>query len=154
MHTIVFEQNIYIVKTDGIAVGYFQNLSEAEIFFNKLGNPDAVTIEDSRPYKIYSCLLKNTEVIVLEDTIGLVLWSRQNVGLYQFEKNAGFPMAKTLIFCAINIEYSAPENARIAPYHETDDLIQFAKFDNNDPDAQMSDLSDTKPASIEIRVYN
>lgn len=61
-------------------------------------------ITDSiRPYKVYTALISQAdqddpEVIVLENTIGEIEWSRRNTGNYSAELNDAFTVNKTAFF--------------------------------------------------------
>lgn len=57
---------------------------------------------DARPYKVYTALLTQTGenapvATVLENTIGDIVWSRTDVGVYFATLSGAFPINKTFI---------------------------------------------------------
>lgn len=67
-------------------------------------------IVDSRPYKVYTCLLSCTDsltpvVTIFENSIGNIVWTRNAIGSYKAELTDAFTLDKTIGFSSINNGY-------------------------------------------------
>lgn len=109
---------------------------------------------ETKGYKFYSCLITQQEendpvVTVLgENTIGKIVWTRLNIGVYRATLKDAFPVGKTFVvtsLSSITNEVSTITWGSISPNY-----IEFKSFNYDGV------LSDSKliNASIEIRVYD
>lgn len=109
-------------------------------------------LPDSRPYKVYSALLSQFStdaptVIVLENTIGNVVWSRASAGLYNATLSGAFP-----------------DNSTFIPNHQANDVdfnVSSIRYDDNtcsvitsNPTSGFGIDGVLELYPIEIRVYN
>lgn len=97
-----------------------------------------------RPYKVYSALISQTgtdapTVIVLENSIGSIVWTRTSLGLYTGTLTGAFTVDKTMCFIT-------PPNT----------ITAFTMIQNTVNTVIISTQDDSVliKSSIEIRVYN
>jgi len=121
---------------------------------NKSGT--LATLDDipTTPYKVYTALLTQSgtsapTAIVLENTIGNIVWSYDNVGMYNAVLIGGFTIDKTCAFITsrgIGAGFGIVTSANII-----NNGSQVMVITQNDSGPINGNLSST---SIEIRVYN
>jgi hypothetical protein len=63
-----------------------------------------IELVNIRPYKVYTALLTQTDTnppvaTVLENTIGNIVWSRSNTGIYEATLNDAYTLDKTHCLC-------------------------------------------------------
>jgi hypothetical protein len=114
----------------------------------QLTNIVAPIAPSALPYKVYTAIIKlngaNDPVpVVLQNTIGDIVWTRQDVGYYTANGDALFPLDKT--FTLINVQ--SPETS------------EFVRVDSDNIELIMYGGAGTQadgftPAQVEIRVYN
>lgn len=106
----------------------------------------------TKPYKVYTALLtqSGTDVPVanvLENTIGDIVWTRDNTGVYVATLNGAFITSKTYITTYLN------GNTGNANYTQTqyidEDLFYLYSLDSTYTTIDADDIM-----GIEIRVYN
>lgn len=109
-------------------------------------------------YKVYTALLtqegtNDPVAIVLENTIGNIVWERFSAGKYDANLINAFPLNKTVCFISVandgnNVIPSLFRNggntSLLASFLDATDGTTYVDLDNNE------DI----PVSIEIRVYN
>ena len=118
-------------------------------------------ITDSvRPYKVYTALISQAdeddpEVIVLENTIGEIEWSRRNTGNYSAELVDAFTVDKTAFF--ISGLDGGSGNGGGSPLGPGTSIVFISENRVDlfvvDPSGNSADSSLVK-YPIEIRVYN
>ena len=123
--------------------------------YNKLKNlpsGETPTPVDSRPYKVYTALLTQSETdapvaTVLENTLGgEVVWSRIEVGAYIATLNGVFTLNKTIGF----FTYSLSQGDEIFMTVQTID-VNTLELKNRTSTVSVQDMFS---GQIEIRVYN
>ena len=159
MNTIVFENNIYVVKTDGVAVGYFQDVVQAETFFYSLINASVPTIEQARAYDVCSFKLFQTiatdppEMLLLENTCGSFTVTRDGIGVYSFS-NSAITTLNTMIFINEDFEWGQPLFATIKSEIYAGGFV-IRSFVGIDPEEfiDLANLSNYKLHNVEVRIY-
>jgi len=108
-------------------------------------------------YKVYTALLTQTGqdapvAIVLENTIGTIVWTRNSAGSYTGTLNNSFPENKTFITYThdgINGNTGYPGGVRW-----NNNEVELSFNDGIMNPGQFIDIGDDAIESIEIRVYN
>lgn len=121
------------------------------------GSYTLATTGDIRPYKVYTALMSQSgtsapTVIILENTIGSIVWTRNNVGKYFGTLASAFTVNKTFMSTTFNNHLDG--NYPISVTIETSGsglLLLMTNLTNSTGTATDSRLYNT---SIEIRVYN
>jgi len=119
------------------------------------GTSKAIEVGDLRGYKVYTALLSQSggaapTAIVLENTIGTIVWTRISQGVYNGNLTDAFINNKTLCLVYAN---SPDVEGSVAQ-------IRFQRTDNNnlvlESGSTASGFTDTSILNlpIEIRVYN
>jgi hypothetical protein len=110
-----------------------------------------ITQEVTLGYKVYAALLNQSSTnapvaTILKNTIGAVVWSRANQGLYVATLSGAFPLVKTFVLIgSINAGRGGVSQATTA------NTVEVITYDMTSPfNAQDAYLVNT---SIEIRVY-
>lgn len=106
-----------------------------------------------RPYKVYTALLTQTGTnapvaTVLENTIGNIVWTRDDVGQYTGTLNGAFTVNKTTV--SKDIQEVSGDAKYAKAFSGSVDTIILQTFDNP-VDATDTDLDGI--IFIEIRVY-
>lgn len=118
-------------------------------------NEDAITVV--KPYKVYVALLSQTgtddpTVIVFENTIGDIVWTRQSTGVYRATLVGAFPTNKTFFFTGL---YNANTPDIQTIQYLSEDLVQlynyYLKLVLGEVGKELLDSFVNVP--IEIRVY-
>ena len=112
---------------------------------------------DSRPYKVYTALLTQSETdapvaTVLENTLGgEVVWSREGVGVYLATLTGAFPTNNRQVFIGTVKTWDGTNGGFVEgdEYVGDNNSIQFQGFDRNA--VQVDTFTNL---AIEIRVYN
>lgn len=138
-----------IIKLKEILLEFFQSISSIQTDVEDLQNNPV----DSRPYKVYTALLTQIGTnaptpIVLENTLGNIIWSREGVGAYTGVLTNAFVENKTAILYALNNDSNFDYSIQM--YRESNSTIYI--FTGVDLDTSDSILNISTP--IEIRVYN
>jgi len=115
------------------------------------------TTSTTSAFKVYSCLLDQNgnnapTTTVLENTIGAIVWTRFNVGVYYGTLTGAFPENKTFVFIqSLDIRN---DGSYVSIKRVSDDVIviQSLYFDLSGPTDDNADDILIK-TSIEIRVY-
>lgn len=118
------------------------------------GTTKQTTISELRPYKVYSALLTQSgtdapNAIVLENTIGNIVWTRDQNGGYFATLTNAFPQEKT--FISITPNSQGIDIPFFTANWNTVDNIGFFTLDGNTVTYTDGLLINTP---IEIRVYN
>ncbi len=104
-----------------------------------------------RPYKVYTALITQTgtddpTVVILENTIGNIVWTRSNPGAYQGYLIGAFTADKTYLTAG---PFPYLFNTSVTFQRGNDDVINLLNQTNN---IQTDGILANTP--IEIRVYN
>ena len=110
---------------------------------------------DSYPYKVYTALLTQSGTdapvaIVLENTIGEIVWSYDSIGFYKATLLNSFPYGKT-VFLFGNTYSSVNLVADCLDYNISNSVMTLGVFSISIGNPTDSSLGNTP---IEIRVYN
>lgn len=113
-------------------------------------------LRDKRPYKVYTALLTQTETnpptaIVLENTIGDIVWTRDDIGIYRGTLINAFILNKTSIFHSLNNDGNL--DFSMQSYIDNQDSI-IVITGNTNMGSTLSDDILYIQSPIEIRVYN
>lgn len=110
------------------------------------------------PYKVYTALLSQRNenppiAIVLENTIGEISFTYNDIGFYSCVSNGKFTEEKTAVFIGSNqyIESATDVHSNYLLLANTSE-IYITSYYNNFPEDNQLDYGG--PSSIEIRVYN
>ena len=110
------------------------------------------------PYKAYTALLSQRNenppiAIVLENTIGEISFTYNDIGFYSCVSNDKFTEEKTAVFIGSNqyIESATDVHSNYLLLANTSE-IYITSYYNNFPEDNQLDYGG--PSSIEIRVYN
>lgn len=110
------------------------------------------------PYKVYTALLSQRNenppiAIVLENTIGEISFTYNDIGFYSCVSNDKFTEEKTAVFIGSNqyIESATDVHSNYLLLANTSE-IYITSYYNNFPEDNQLDYGG--PSSIEIRVYN
>lgn len=109
------------------------------------------TSPSGQSYKVYTALLTQTGInapvaTVLENTIGNIVWARNNTGIYQAVLLGAFTSDKTHLLCG-TLQIS--NNSELIFYQlDQDEVILQTSINGFISDDLLSNFS------IEIRVYN
>jgi hypothetical protein len=109
---------------------------------------------DSRPYKVYTALLTQTGTdapvaTVLENTLGEIVWSYGEIGIYLGTLNSAFVVDKTYI---TTTSTESGEDSSIYPILSTAPTVNFCVIRTS---AGINSADNyLKNTPIEIRVYN
>ncbi|WP_155845027.1 autotransporter outer membrane beta-barrel domain-containing protein [Chryseobacterium daeguense] len=145
------------VNPRGLSSGtYFGDNAQDNDYIQKKKAQEMITA--SRPYKVYTCLLAASgspalpNPIVLENTIGNIVWSRNNVGEFFGTLNGAFPINKVWTVCSLS-----QSNGGVG----SDKHIISARLDNDRIFFKLTNANDGSAidligqfGSLEIRVYN
>lgn len=123
------------------------------------GTNKKATIADVLPYKVYTALLSQTGIdapvaTVLQNSIGDIVWTRDDVGIYTATLALAFTTNKT--FVPPVSYYSSTGDSNKCFYQSTGSTESALKFNQFDfVDAALADVtsSPTGYIEIEIRVY-
>lgn len=123
----------------------------AIITMNDLISLGSGTGGDSRPYKVYTALLSQSGtdapvVIVLENTLGNIVWSRDGNGFYVGTLSNSFPNEKT--FCLIQNNYQSSGTQNYIYRNSNNEINIETRVSNISTDSELNQTS------IEIRTYN
>jgi hypothetical protein len=107
-----------------------------------------------KPYKVYTALLSQTgeeapTTIVLENTIGNIIWSYNDVGQYKGTLSNAFPEQETALFIT-NTTYNSTSNAYFLTNGTADSVVveTYNAANTSRTDGKLG------LTTIEIRVYN
>ena len=129
-----------------------------EIYTQTSGVSEKFTLEQAkgyiRPYKVYTALLTQSGInppvaTVLENTIGNIVWSYENLGVYSANLISGFPTDKTIVNI-LNVVKNASDSPNICSWAINDSTD--SKIIIQTESANFDDILYNTP--IEIRVYN
>lgn len=126
-----------------------KNLNPTAIY-NKINEIISV-VNDIKPYKTYVALLNQSGAnppvpIILENTIGNIVWTKIADGEYEGKLPDGFVVGKTTIICPSN---SGPGQTII---NDVPDNSTISIVTADTTNAYVDNLLNNTP--IEIRVYN
>lgn len=152
----------YIKELKRIFGTNFQDDEFEENFLALLKNVTGITANETaiaavRPYKVYTALLSQTgtddpTVIVFENTIGDIVWTRQSTGVYRATLVGAFPTNKTFFFTGL---YNANTPDIQTIQYLSEDLVQlynyYLKLVLGEVGKELLDSFVNVP--IEIRVY-
>ena len=118
-------------------------------------NDEIKTIPTSN-YKVYTALLTQSGtgapvVIVLENTIGNIWFTYEDVGIYYINSSGLFTENKTFNTISDNIDLRAPNAQRFSFNYADINTLQITVYDPIGDVGQDENLINTP---IEIRVYN
>lgn len=115
-------------------------------------NTDPLNPVIDRGYKVYVARITQTgieapEVFILENTIGDIIWTRNNIGDYSATLEGAFTVGRTILFPNSNVNDSTvPSSLNIKESSTIDELILVhTRGESNTDDLR---------GQIEIRVYN
>ena len=123
------------------------------------------TASEKIPYRVYTALLTQTGTdapvaIVLENTLGNVVWTRDNLGIYVGTSSGSFTENKTIIppfdpvgYTILPIWNSSVADIYYSFYRNSVNEVKLSIFDSTGGQVELSSISDFSPL-IEIRVYN
>ena len=106
-----------------------------------------------RPYKVYTALLTRTgdsapTPTILENTIGTITYSYDNLGIYSINSSDLFPQNKTVVFVQQQGNSTFGNTLNIVLVSEDEiRIVQSTSSGTNDADWGF-------PVSIEIKVYD
>jgi|LakMenEpi03Aug12_release.lakeMendotaPanAssembly.Ray.scaffolds.fasta_scaffold08405_6 hypothetical protein len=108
---------------------------------------------DSRPYKVYTALLKRTGAsveppIVLENTLGTITLSYDGIGIYNIDSSGLFTADKTAVF--VQVQPTGSFGVVLAASRISSTRVSLIQT----TDSGASENDWVYPVSIEIRVYN
>lgn len=108
-------------------------------------------------YKKYVALLAQTftgdpQSTVLENTLGEIVWTRNDVGSYIGTLTGAFTNLKTVIFMQVNSTLGATYGIKYVASRGTNDTIYLLTQLEDSTSTSADDLLTNTP--IEIRVYN
>ena len=108
-----------------------------------------------KPYKVYTALLTQTDTndpvaIVLENTLGVITYSRDEPGFYKINSSGLFIQGKTVIFYngASHLSDSGYQS-RVTQYPTSENFLLLNSDEQGNPIE-----NGIKNNSIEIRIYN
>lgn len=106
-----------------------------------------------RPYRVYTGLISQTgtnnpTVVIIENTLGNIVWTRNNNGIYQGYLSGQFLAAKTFLLTSSDYAINPTNQARQF-FRSSDDYVSISTQING---VIADGLLDNTP--IEIRIYN
>lgn len=127
----------------------------------KYGNPYCEVIFKSwniAPYKVYTALLTQSGTsapvaVVLQNTIGDIIWGRSSAGVYSVNLTAAFPANRTFCSATFSYEDAAGGGKSIGISRNGDNVVLLRTADSLIGSSSTDGLM-LEPTSIEIRVYN
>jgi hypothetical protein len=107
--------------------------------------------EIARPYKVYKALLSQESddaptAVVLENTLGDIVWSREDVGFYVGTLNNSFTENKTFFYATLGEQ--AGDSISIAILRVNNSEVYLLSKDGNNDFKEIGSI-----CSIEIQVY-
>jgi hypothetical protein len=107
---------------------------------------------DPRPYKVYTALLNQTGIsapvaTVLENTIGNIVWTRDDVGIYIGTLLNSFTINKTIVFLNLG-------SGNVCIINSLPGSADYVVINANGPDFPNDPIDVQGLMQIEIRVYN
>jgi hypothetical protein len=144
--------NTVTAGTRGVLIGDGQVLEEDGMVVSNLTVTDTINGDPVVRYKKYIALISQTgsaapTVVVLENTIGDIVWTRASTGLYRGTLIGAFTLDKT--YTMMNVTLT---DGIVNVYRFSDDTVRVATTNLQNPTASYHDnhlLNNT----IEIRVY-
>ena len=129
-----------------------------EYLLNKIKSLQSLSGNTEPTYKVYTALLTQSGTddpiaIVLENTIGDIVWSRTAAGTYAAELEGAFILDKTFSSATFNWEDSAEGSKSIGIARVSDDRVVLRTSDGALGGTGIDNLM-TDITSIEIKIYN
>ena len=144
--------NTVPVGVRGVIVGDGQVLEEDGMVVSNLTVTNTINGDPVVPYKKYVALMTQTgsaapTVVVLENTIGDIVWTRASTGLYRGTLIGAFTLDKTSAMMSVTLT-----DGIVNVFRFSDDVVRVATTNLHSPTAAYHDnhLSNN---TIEIRVY-
>ena len=144
--------NTVPVGVRGVIIGDGQVLEEDGMVVSNLTVTGTINGDVVVPYKKYIALMTQTgtaapTVVVLENTIGDIVWTRASTGLYRGTLIGAFTLDKTYAMMSVTLT-----DGVVNVFRFSDDVVRVATTNLHSPTAAYHDnhLSNN---TIEIRVY-
>ncbi len=118
---------------------------------------DKISLPIQPTYKIYKGLIQqndsnNPNIILFENTIGNIVWTRLNTGEYIGTLAGAFPQFKTSVSININAYLGSSFPIAIVSDRQDDNIVSIVTFLSNSTGTKQDGLLTVCP--IEIRVYD
>ena len=144
--------NTVPVGVRGVIIGDGQVLEEDGIVVSNLTVTGTINGDVVVPYKKYVALMTQTgtaapTVIVLENTIGDIVWTRDSTGIYEGTLTGAFTLDKTYAMMSVVLV-----DGIVNVFRFSDDVVRVATTNLKNPNANHHDNHLSKN-TIEIRVY-
>ena len=144
--------NTVPVGVRGVIIGDGQVLEEDGMVVSNLTVTGTINGDVVVPYKKYIALMTQTgtaapTVVVLENTIGDIVWTRASTGLYRGTLIGAFTLDKTYAMMSVTLT-----DGVVNVFRFSDDVVRVATTNLKNPNANHHDNHLSKN-TIEIRVY-
>jgi hypothetical protein len=144
--------NTVTAGTRGVLIGDGQVLENDGMVVSNLTVTDTINGEAVVRYKKYVALMTQTgtaapTVIVLENSIGDIVWTRDSTGLYEGTLTGAFTLDKTYAMMSVVLV-----DGIVNVFRFSDDVVRVATTNLHNPHAAYHD-SHLFKNTIEIRVY-
>ena len=144
--------NTVPVGVRGVIVGDGQVLEEDGMVVSNLTVTNTINGDPVVPYKKYVALMTQTgsaapTVVVLENTIGDIVWTRDSAGIYEGTLTGAFTLDKTSAMMSVVLV-----DGIVNVFRFSDDVVRVATTNLKNPNANHHD-SHLSKNTIEIRVY-
>jgi hypothetical protein len=144
--------NTVPVGVRGVIIGDGQVLEEDGMVVSNLTVTGTINGDVVVPYKKYVALMTQTgtaapTVVVLENTIGDIVWTRDSTGIYEGTLTGAFTLDKTSAMMSVVLV-----DGIVNVFRFSDDVVRVATTNLKNPHADYHD-SHLSNNTIEIRVY-